>query len=523
MRPFPASLVFGLATAFSALLLLLCLHPSYGYFLDELYYLACARRLDFGYVDHPPLAPALLALNRVILGDSQLALRIPPALCGGATIVLAGWLVWKLGGGRFAQVLAALCIMTAPGLFGLFSFYSMNCFEIVLWTLTICLLFEMGRTGDGRLWLMVGLLLGLAVQNKHTSLVFVGALAFAVVVSPARRHLLERPLWLGAALFALIALPNLYWQIEHGFASLEFYANVDREANVSASALSVLEGQVAGFNPATLPVWAAGLYLFLIARRGQRDRLVGWVLVALFAALLIAGKSRPDRIAGAYPALFAAGAVHLEAVFARRGFRWLRTALPAALVAIGVIVAPVTVPILAPDLVARYMKAIGADDVVLQRELGTSVLLLPLAHRRGSEELVEAVSRVYAELDPAKREQAVILASGYAPAGAIEVLGGAELPPVYSPHNNYHLWGPPAFDPELVVAVGFEPEQLAPYFENVDVVARVPCRYCMGWRQNVPISLATVPRISIRDAWPDLRHYGYSLRKVYLLEQAGLL
>ena len=98
---------------------------------------------------------------------------------------------------------------------------------------------------------------------------------------------------------------------------------------------------------------------------------------------------------------------------------------------------------------------------------------------------------------------------------AFHVIGGIVV--------NGYFWGPPSFDPEFVIAVGFEPEQLAPLFERVDVVARVPCRYCMGWRQNVPIAIAGAPRRSLREVWPELRHYGYSLRKVFLLEQAGLL
>ncbi len=139
--------------------------------------------------------------------------------------------------------------------------------------------------------------------------------------------------------------------------------------------------------------------------------------------------------------------------------------------------------------------------------------------------MVALVSRVVADLDldAGQRERAVILASGYSPAGAIELLGGSELPPVYSPHNNGYLWGPPKIEPDLVVAVGFEPQQLAPYFGRVDIIARAPCRYCMGWRQNVPIAIATEPKRPLREAWPELRHYGYSLRKVFLMEQAGML
>jgi hypothetical protein len=225
---------------------------------------------------------------------------------------------------------------------------------------------------------------------------------------------------------------------------------------------------------------------------------------------------------GAYPVLFAAGAVQLESLLVRPGLRWLRYALPVALIAMGLITAPLVLPILSPEAAARYVEAIG-EEADIQREVGTSALLLPLAHRAGSEEVVERVSRVYAGLDPSEQERAVILAESYAPAGAIELLGRAGLPPVYSPHNTYYLWGPPASEPEVVIAVGYEPEQLAPYFDRVDVVARAPCRYCMGWRQDMPIALARLPRRSLRDSWPELRRYGLPARKLHLLQRAGSL
>ena len=73
---------------------------GYGYFRDELYYLACARRVAWGYVDHPPLSVALLAVERAILGESLLAIRILPALAGALVVWLAAYLARELGGGE---------------------------------------------------------------------------------------------------------------------------------------------------------------------------------------------------------------------------------------------------------------------------------------------------------------------------------------------------------------------------------------------------------------------------------------
>lgn len=475
--------------------------------------------MAFGYVDHPPLAPVVLALDRWLLGDSLPAIRLLPALCGAATALAAAWMAQRLGAAGFGQILAALCVCVAPVYLGVFSIFSTNCFEVLFWSLTLVLLLELSRSGDARLWWPIGALLGLAVSSKHTSVLLVAAIALAVPITPLRRHLLGRSLWVGAGLALLIVLPNLVWQIQHDWASLEFYRNVDREANVATSALGVLDEQIGSFNPATFPVWASGLFYLLLAARGRPYRLVGWIAVILFAALLLGGRSRPDRIMGIYPVLFAAGAVQLERWFERPRLRWLRYALPACLLAIGIGVAPLLVPVLRPELASRLTRALGEENEI-QREVGSALLLLPLAHRMGARELAEDVARACARLDASQRQRAAIVAVDYSAAGALEQLGEG-LPPVYSPHVTHYLWGPPPPDRDVIIAVGYEPEQLAPHFERVSVLARSRCPYCMGWRRDVPIALATRPRRPLARSWPELRHYGYSPRKLHLLDPVG--
>ena len=105
------------------------------------------------------------------------------------------------------------------------------------------------------------------------------------------------------------------------------------------------------------------------------------------------------------------------------------------------------------------MKTIG-DENNIQREVGTSILLLPLAHRQGSEELVEAVSRVDANLDPADQKRAIILAENYAPAGAIELLGDADLPPVYSPQTPTTCGGHQRENPRSSSPLALSPNSL---------------------------------------------------------------
>jgi len=74
----------------------------YGWFIDELYYRACASRLAWGYVDHPPLSVAVLAVSRALFGDSLVVLRVWPALAVAGAALLSGKLAQRLGGGLFS-------------------------------------------------------------------------------------------------------------------------------------------------------------------------------------------------------------------------------------------------------------------------------------------------------------------------------------------------------------------------------------------------------------------------------------
>src|SRR5262250_3556445 len=94
--------------ALAALGLHLARLTQYGWFRDELYYMASTRHLAWGYVDHPPLSIALLSLVRAAFGESLAAVRLVAALFGAATVYFTGRLAREAGGGPFAQALGCL-------------------------------------------------------------------------------------------------------------------------------------------------------------------------------------------------------------------------------------------------------------------------------------------------------------------------------------------------------------------------------------------------------------------------------
>ncbi|MEM7350835.1 MAG: glycosyltransferase family 39 protein [Acidobacteriota bacterium] len=482
---------------------------GYGYFIDELYYIACSERLAAGYVDHPPLAPWLLALSRTFLGDSVLAIRVLPALAFAASVFLTGLMARRLGAGLFGQGLAALAVMLAPVPLIFAGFFSMNPFEILLWVGACYVLIEILRTGNERLWLVFGLVAGLGLLNKHTFVLLAAGLAVGVVLTPARRHLMSRWLWLGAGLAFVLLLPNLLWQVQHGWPSLEFYRNADLNKNVDTPPLKVLIDQILFMNPVSALIWGAGLVFCFASSRGRPYRALGWIFLTLMAMTLIAQKSRPDRIAGIYPVMLAAGAAWWDLGGASSARRWARGALPVLLIVVAVLMAPLCLPILPPDQLARYSAAAG---IVPQLERGAGkVTAMPqwFADRFGWPELVEeVVGVVERELTPDERRRALILTPSYGHAGAIERLGERyDLPPVASPQNTYHLWGLGEGPLDVLVSVDIGPEPLLQFYEEVREVGRYRCEYCMPWRDDAPIYVARRPKLALRDYWDRFRHF----------------
>jgi hypothetical protein len=486
---------------------------GYGYFIDELYYLACARRLDFGYVDHPPLAPLLLWINTAIGGDSIASIRFLPAIAGAATVFLSGWLAARLGGKRYAQALAAIAAMFAGILLIFFSIFTMNAFEVLIWTGCFAIIITMIQRDEPRLWLAFGALAGIGLQNKHTIVLLSLGILVGLALTPGRKYLATRWLWLGGLLAFVIFLPNLLWQVEHEWQSLEFYRNASSFKNLPTPAWKAVLNQILFMNPGAFPVWIAGLGFFLFSRKGRRLQFAAWTYLLLLALLIASQSSRPDRMAGLYPVLFAGGAVFFQDIVQRERWRWLGAAMIVLVLAAGAVFAPLGLPILPPERLARYATFLGVDTRIERGEGKLAELPQWFADRFGWEELVAQVAHVFQDLPPEERARAIVLAPSYGHAGAIELLGSPYgLPPVVSPQNTYHLWGKDVLEQEsaeVIISIGMR-EALIPIFEEVQQVALYECEFCINWRNHMPIYVARRPKLSspeLREAWEEFKHY----------------
>ena len=468
------------AIGLADLTLHLVLSGRYGYWIDELYFIACGAHLAWGYVDHPPLVAAVAALARGLFGDSLFAIRLLPALAGAALVILAGWMARHLGGGRTAQVTAAIATLIAPVFAAFASVLTMNSFEPLFWMGSAYVAMRLAQRPHPALWLALGILIGIGLLNKHSLAFFVLALLAGVLVSPQRRLLFDRWALLGGLAALLIVLPHVLWQIDHGWPTLELLANARRYQHEPVTPLQFVWGQIQIMQPVTFPLWLAGIYFLLIDRRAGQVRFLGWAFLFQFFAFLWM-QAKTYYLAPAYPVLFAAGGVVVEDLARRR--RWVAWLVTALLVIGGLSTAPYALPILPVAALPTYLRLLGMKEVRPEtRAMGDVPQIF--ADMLAWEELVAEVARVYARLPPHERREAVLWGRDYGAAGAVDYFGRAYgLPSAVSGVQNYYLWGHGDRSGEPMIAIDFSAEDLAPWFEHVELAGVVECEYCMPDRR----------------------------------------
>src|SRR5580698_4413936 len=350
-----------LCIAFVRLILYFFAGSHYGYFRDELYYLACGEHPAWGYVDQPPLIAWISWLLQHTIGTSIFALRLLPALAGVTTVILSGALARELGGRRWAMFLASIAALAAPVLLAFSHLFTMNAFDPVLWTALAWLIVRISKTGNEHLWLAVGVLAGITILNKYAIVFWLSGLFVGILLTPLRQSLFHRWFWIGSTIAAAIALPNFLWQWRHQFPFLQLMANVRRSGrDVSLPPLSYLKAQseMLGYVAAILVLFAL---FFFFSKRGRLSRALGWAYL-FFLVEMIVLRGKMYYLTPVYPMMFAAGAVWLERATERALWVWAKPALALGILIISGIYAPTILPILSVPSFLAYEHKMGIQQ-----------------------------------------------------------------------------------------------------------------------------------------------------------------
>jgi hypothetical protein len=483
---------------------------NYGYFIDELYTIACGNHLAFGYVDIPPLVPLLSRLSGLVFGYSLIAVHILPALAGGATVLMGGLIARRLGGGMFAQALAAGLVTFGTMWFVFDSFFGYDCFDQLVMAIFFFVILDLLKQERPRLsqWLVFGLVAGLGLMTKGSMLFYGLAFLIGLVCTSRRRYFTMPGLWLAGAVAILIFTPYLIWQGVHNWPVLEYWGIYGRLRTYHANPLEFLLMQMITTNPLTVPVWVIG-FIFYFKKGARQYRAIGFMIVFLFL-LCVALQTKFYMFTAAFIPLFAGGAVLFEKITATGKTRWVRPlSLPIILLG-AIFLLPLGLPLLPVDSLAKYVENISfIFNTVKTDNRKTVELPQYFADRFGWENMVRMIAEVYKALPQSDQQECVIMTDRYGQAGAVDLLGQAYgLPPASSGHLSYFFWGPPEKSGRTALAIGIPMERLAEYYGNVETRGVIHSDHAMWSNNDLPVLFCSQPKfLFLRDIWPNVKHF----------------
>ena len=471
--------------------LLVVFASGYGYHRDELYFLAAGHHLAWAYADQGPLTPLIARAMTDLAPDSLTVLRLPSAVSAGLVVLITGLLARELGGRPPAQAIAAAC--AAVGVIVLFTGHLLetSTFDLLAWTAITWLAVRAVRTGDDRLWLAAGAVLGVGLLNKPLpAFLGLGLLAGVLVAGP--RRLLRSPfVWVGALIALVLFSPWVIWQADHGWPQIDVSRSIAEGHSASSEPWwAIVPFQFLLIGPLLAPVWIAGLVRLFRDPTLRDYRFLAWAWVFL-AVVFMASGGKPYYLAGLLPALLGAGAASV-AGWLERGRRGLRRGLLAGAVALSAVTgALISLPVL---------PARDADPVIaVNGDVGETI---------GWPEFAKTVAGVYRELPD--RGRAVILTRNYGEAGAVDRYGpDLGLPGAFSGHNAYGSWGPPPEGSAPVIAIGLDASELSGDLRDCRPAARIDNGLGIdNDEQGTGIYVCAGPRTSWASVWPSLRHLG---------------
>jgi hypothetical protein len=443
--------------------------PGYSFFFDELYTNALSRHLAFGYVDLPPLVPALVALSRFLLGGSLFAAHIVPALAGAFTLVFACLIAKEFGGKTFAVALTALGFIVIPGWLmvdSIFCYDSLD--QLILAGFLFCLV-RFLRTGNKKLWLGLGFIAGLACLTKMT-IVFLGpGFLVALLASKYRKDLLTPWPWLGAVFCLVLVSPYLLWQIANHWPTLEYWMNYGSQRVYEASLQQYAVNVLIYISPLLLPLWLMGLYRIFRRLDGVNFGFLGLMLLVTFG-LMFALHATARMIIELFIPILAAGAVFMEEMIAGLRWRnWVKAAAAAYLLVAGAINISFSLPVIPMDQLSAVIRPYQfLYEPLREFTNGTNNPPIFLSGRIGWEDLVRNVADVFNRLSPEDRAAAGIYADYYVTAGAIDQFGPRYgLPRAVSGQLTYYLWGP-VYSWDVMILITNRTNPMSAFFEQCD-------------------------------------------------------
>lgn len=428
------------------ILIHLAVYNNLEFHRDELLYFSLGMHPDFGYATVPPMIGWVAWLMENIFGHSVFAVRLFPALMSGLMVLLVSATAKELGGSSYARILAGIGMIIS--IFGLrtFTLFMPVHIDVFFWTLTIYLVIKYINASSGNWLFIFGIVAGLSLLNKY--LIGLLFMSFLIVIpfTSLRIVFRDRKFWSGILAGFIIFMPNLIWQIVHGFPVTGHLSELARTQLVNVDRIGFLTDQLMMPGAATF-LTVAGLLYLLFNKNASKFRFLGIIIVVVILTLMfMRGKSY--YTIGVFPFLIAAGAVSYERMLSRS---WSRIALALGLIVLTIPIIPMGIPVYKAEGLAEYFRVLeekyGLD--IGRRWEDASIHSLPqdYADMLGWEELTSIANKAYQMVPDKKR--CFIYGENYGQAGAITVIGKKyNLPEAICFSESFRYWIPKKFNPD---------------------------------------------------------------------------
>ena len=455
-----------LLLAFAKLAIHLLTMHNFELHRDAYLYYAQSQHLDWGYFSVPPFVAVVGKLGTSLFGTSVFALRFFPAVIGAVNVMIIGLAVRELDGRKLAIAMACLAYVLSPAYLHTNALFQPVCFDHFFWLLASFLMLKMVHREDPKMWIWIGLVLGLGFLNKYSIVFLAVAFGLALLVSRHRKLFVSKH-FLWAVLVGLIIItPNLLWQHRHHWPVFAHMKELHDTQLVHVKLSGFIFDQFL-MNFQALPLWLGAVFLLFFLKKEKQYRMFGWIFLFVIA-LLMAGSGKSYYTLGIYPILFVFGAF-----FAEKYIRRYRVQAAVFLVI--------------NMLVSLYMSLSfdGIPFISFEKALKKEAyrwedgknhdLPQDMADMTGWKELAQKVSAVYLQLDENERNDCAIFCDNYGQAGAVMFYGKKDrLPQPISLNDSFVFWSPDSLSNRNMIWVhsalsgDIDPETFLPqHFEKV--------------------------------------------------------
>jgi len=450
-------------------------HPVYELHRDEFLYLEQGHHLAWGYMEVPPMLSWLAFLTHA-LGGSFFWVKFWPCLFGAFTVIITCRMVQEMKGGLFAIFIAGLCIILS-GYLRLNFLFQPNFLEVFWWSLAAYFIIRFINTNQVKYLYLVGFAFGFSWLAKNSVSFFIIGFAVGLLLTRYRKLFANKHLYGAAALAFLIALPNLLWQYNHHWPLLHHMEELRETQLKFINPADFLVGQVLMFFAAFF-IWIMGL-IWLLTKKGRSYIFLAWMYFSVIIVLILTSGKNYYSI-GAYPMLFAAGAVALQQWTARK-LLWIRWTTVILILFLTRLIIPMAMPLWKPDKLAAFYKKRKLEKMGFLKWEDQQHHSLPqdFADYLGWKEMTAKAESFYLSLPKATQDSTMIYCQGYGQAGALKYYGRDKTftQKTISDNGSFLIWIPDDITFRHLIFIGDKTpgkdDELFQHFEKVTLVDSV--------------------------------------------------